>query len=128
MTIPNFPIDPNLGSEPVDAISPFLNMFSNSDSSSPSLILPGIPIVSPATPSWVQSNIPTPPLPPTIEKLKIDFGYYSFLFSTETSQLGANMHLFFGTTPPAYNTFCNTHNIIMALVCSIVLWYTYLEE
>ncbi|MBW0587779.1 hypothetical protein O181_127494 [Austropuccinia psidii MF-1] len=105
MTIQNFPIDPSLGSNPVAAISPFWNMLSNSNNSSPSPILPNISVASPAMPSWVQSKILTPPLPPTIEELKINFVYYFFLFNTEMNQLGANMHLFFGTTPPAYNTF-----------------------
>ncbi|MBW0571408.1 hypothetical protein O181_111123 [Austropuccinia psidii MF-1] len=127
-TVPNFPIDPSLGSNRIAALSPFYNMFSDSDNSFPPLFMPKIPAASPATPSWIQSEIPTLSLPPTVSKLKINCGYYFYLFYFEMNQLGANMHLFFGTTPPAYDTFRDVHNIIMASVCSIVLWNTYLEE
>ncbi|MBW0565908.1 hypothetical protein O181_105623 [Austropuccinia psidii MF-1] len=109
-TVQNFPIDH------IAAISPFSNMFSNSDNSSPPPILPNASVASPATPSWIQSDIPTPPLAPTLAELKIDFVYYFFLFDTVMNQLGANMHLFFASTPPAYNTFCDAHNIRMASV------------
>ncbi|MBW0570826.1 hypothetical protein O181_110541 [Austropuccinia psidii MF-1] len=100
-------------------------MFSDSKNSSPPPILPNVFVASPATPSWIQSNIPEPPLAPTLAELKIDFGYYFFLFNTEMNQLGANMHLFFGTTPPAYNTFRNAHNIIMASVSSPTLVHSF---
>ncbi|MBW0567080.1 hypothetical protein O181_106795 [Austropuccinia psidii MF-1] len=101
---------PNLGSNPIAAIAPFPNMFLDSKVLS-----------SPAMPSWVQSKIPTLPFPPMISKLKINFGYYCYLFDTKINHLGPNMHLFFGMAPPVYDTFCNAHDIIMELVLSIVL-------
>ncbi|MBW0563103.1 hypothetical protein O181_102818 [Austropuccinia psidii MF-1] len=91
-------------------------MFSYSNLSSPASLPPGLLVASPATPSWVQSKIPTPPLTLTLAALKIDFGYYFFLFDSEMNQLGSNMRLFFGTTPPTPNTFCNAHDIIMASI------------
>ncbi|MBW0575114.1 hypothetical protein O181_114829 [Austropuccinia psidii MF-1] len=127
-TIPDFPIDPNLGSNPVTTISPFSNMFLDSNISSPASIPPELLVTSPAMPSWVQSEILTPPLALMLAKFKINFGYHFFLFNAEINQLGVNMHLFMGTTPPTYDTFCNAHDIIMAPFWSIVLWYTYLEE
>ncbi|MBW0519863.1 hypothetical protein O181_059578 [Austropuccinia psidii MF-1] len=118
-TSPNLPIDPTLSSNPIAEIYPFFN----SNALSPPPFAPNIPAASPAMPYWIKSYILTPPLPPTLDELNIIFGYYFFLFDAEMNQLDAKMHLFC-MTPPAYNIFCDAHNIIMASFCSIVLWYT----